>query len=130
MQQEIGSSAFFLNKPFSLYIPICSRSWIKYLWEFLEYLDGKIDFTDACLPPRPFQNDVNLIEFVAAQDVDPHILYALNVCRHHKLVYYILDILETYGTRIRPHAMDIHHRKYQDEKISLIKLPPRDTSFS
>ena len=81
------------------------------------------------LPPRPFIHYVNLTEFVRSQQPESHIFYMFNICRLHKRVYFLRDLLYPTGTRLRLHALEVHHRKYQDNKLPLTTLPPRDTKF-
>lgn len=52
-----------------------------------------------------------------------------NVYRLHKRAYYIGDLLDPTGTRLRPHALKVHHHQYHDDKFPVITLPPRDTKF-
>ena len=128
-QQEIVLSKFILNEPYSHYEPICTTSWIQYLWEFFESADGKIDYPTMWLPTLPFIHDVNLTEFVRSQKPESRIFYMFNIFRLHKRVYFLGDLLDPTGTRLRPHALELHQRQYNENKFPLTSLPPRDTNF-
>ena len=103
---------------------------MQILWEYLESVGGTIDYPNVWLPPKLFQHDVNLSEFIKSQKVAPHIQHMFNVGRLHKKVYYLGDLLEPNGTRLRPHALNIYHRKYHDDKFPETTLPPRDSKFN
>lgn len=79
-QQEIGISTPILTEPYTTYAPISTPSWIQHIWKFLELVGGTIEYPSAWTPPRPFEHDVNLVEFIASQQPAPHIFNMFNIC--------------------------------------------------
>ena len=109
-QQEVGISTPILEADFTRYGRTCSTSWIHHLWSFLSTVDGTIKYPSSWVPSPTFSNDINLMEYMERQKVDLHIIRIFNTCRLYKKVYYLGDLLDPSGTRLRPGALSLASR--------------------
>ena len=59
----------------------------------------------------------------------PSIQQAFNTCRLHKEVYFLGDLLNPTGTKLRPDAINVTLPQYHDDKFPEIQLPKQDLFF-
>jgi len=125
IQQEIGLSTFILESDFTTYQCVVTDSWFKLLWEFLSKVNGQIHYPHAWIPSPTFQNDINLVQTFMRWDLSANQKYMLNICRLYKRCYFLGDILEPNGVRLRQGSLDLKDRGFHNDKFPDIPKPPK-----
>ena len=128
-QQEIGISQFFLSQPYDQYQHLLTTSWHRELWIFLNSIDGTIEYPEAWVPAPILLQDINLTTYITSLHPPPHIQYIFNICRLHKRAYYLGDLLEPNGIRLKPGALTLNTRQYYDNKFPSTQIPLRNSVF-
>jgi len=127
IQQEVGTSTFILQLPFKKYECIVTNSWMKLLWKFLDNINGSIRYPSAWTPPSTFQYDINIVEAFMQWELTDDQRYNLNICRLYKKCYFLGDLLDPTGVRLRPGSLNMESRNFHNDKFPAI--PPLSKSF-
>ena len=129
-QQEIGISEFFLSQSYDRCQYLLTTSWHRELWIFLNSIDGTIEYPEAWVPKPKFLYDINLTTYITSLRPPPHIQYIFNIYRLHKRVYYLGDLLESNGIRLKQGALTLNTRQYHDDKFPSTQIPLWNSLFT
>jgi len=123
LQQEIGVTDPVLSLPFNEYKSIATKSWMVSLWSFLHDISGSIKHTDVWVPVPKFCYDVNIMEQVLHRNYTEAQRYKINMCRLFKKVYFVGELLDITGTKLKPDILDLTKPGFHNDKFPRIQLP-------
>ena len=127
IQQEVGVPTFILQLQYKKYESIVTHSWMKLLWKFLDDINGSIQYPSAWTPPSTFEYDINIVEAFMKWELTDEQRYNLNICRLYKKCYFIGDLLDPAGVRLRPGSLNMGSRNFHNDKFP--DIPPLPKSF-
>ena len=120
---RISISKPILEQSYSKYNAVSTRSRIQHLWQFLDTINGTIVYPNTWLPSKTFEFDVNFMEVIYSSNLSDDKNYIITMCRLRKKIYYIGDILDPTGLKIRPNIMRLLAPSYHRDKFPQISLP-------
>ena len=120
VQQEVGISDPILTKSFSAYSFLVSHSWIKKLWRFLSTIEGSIKISDVWTPKPAYENDTNIMETVLTWDISSSLKKKINLCRLYFRVYFLGEILDSSGSRIKSSISSFRNNNFHQNKFPWI----------
>ena len=123
VQQEVGISLSILSLPFSKFHFLVSPCWIKEVWRFLDAISGTFRFSNDWTPPPTYERDINIMEVVLSWDLSDAKKSIINMCRLYLKVYYLGDLYETNGRRMKYHILHFKDISHHDDKFPSIQLP-------
>ena len=74
------------------------------------------------MPTKTFQNDINIMEVIMIWDISDDTKYKINICRLKKKVYFLGDLLDPSGTKLKTDALSLKEGLHPD-KFPQITLP-------
>jgi len=125
IQQEVGMPTFLFQLPYEQYACIVTKCWMKLLWKFLDTIKGSIRCPGIWIPPPTFENDVNIVEKFMQWDLTDDQRYNLNICRLYKKCYFLGDLLDPAGVKLRPGSLDLSYRNFHNDKFPDIPSLPK-----
>ena len=123
LQQEVGISYPVLEAPFQVYQSLVTKSWLRIVWEFLNSVQGSIMCVNIWTPKPTFENDKNIMEIVMTWDLPERQYYNINICRLYKKCYYVGDLLDPSGVKLRPNILSLQVQGYHSDKFPTVSLP-------
>jgi len=123
VQQEVGVQQPILSLPFSKFQFLVSPCWINEVWRFLDSISGSIQIYDTWTPPPLYTKDINIMDTVLKWDIADSVKTIINMCRLYCKVYYIGDLYESNGKRMKQHILHFNESSYHDDKFPNIELP-------
>jgi len=123
VQQEVGISQSILSLPFSKFHFLVSPCWVKEVWRFLDAISGTFRFSKDWTPPPTYERDINIMEVVLSWDLSDAKKSIINMCRLYLKVYYLGDLYETNGRRMKYHILHFKDISHHDDKFPSIQLP-------
>ena len=125
IQQELGLSSPVLSLSFDSYAYLTSSSWIKEVWRFLQSICGTLQFSSQWTPVPSYAEDINIMEIVMTWDIPNSKKNVINLCWLFNKVYYVGELYESNGTRIKPNILQFDGTNYHDDKCPSMLLPPK-----
>jgi hypothetical protein len=117
LQLVVGITENFLNVPYDVYHHWACPSWLTSVWQFASKLQLKITMVNAWLPPKPMDNDLNIMEYFISQKFLPKQLIRLNRCRLYLQLLSLSDMVSADGRRIMGSVLAGH--KLMDRRSKL-----------
>ena len=125
MQQELGITQQALSLQFDQYEFLVSPCWVKEVWRFLYSICGTMQIESQWTPKPSYARDINLMEMILRWDIPDSKKHIINLCRIYNKVYFVGDLYEANGTRIKPSVSAFHGNNYHDDKFPTMSLPLR-----
>jgi len=122
-QQEVGVSQPILSLPFRDLHMLLSHSWLKEVWRFVSSIAGAFCIHDAWTPPPLYEKDVSIMDAVMKWDIPEATKIIINTCRLYCKVYYLGELYESNGRRMKYHILHMTGKSYHDDKFPEMTLP-------
>lgn len=92
-QQELGIGNNFLTKRYHKYGWLLQNCWLKELWVFLDKIGGSLEIMNDWVQENR-EGDIFLMNVVHDLQLSPDKIRIFNMCRLHKKVTFISEILD------------------------------------
>jgi len=122
-QQEVGVSQPILSLSFSKYQSLLSACWLKEFWRFISSISGSFRLHSTWTPPPLYANDLNIMEKVIMWEIPDDKKFIINACRLYCKVYYVGELYEANGIRMKKHILNMSQESYHDDKFPVMSLP-------
>jgi len=124
-QQEVGVSQPILSLPFRDLHMLLSHSWLKEVWRFVSSIAGAFCIHDAWTPPPLYERDVSIMDTVMKWDIPEATKIIINTCRLYCKVYFLGELYESNGRRMKYHILHMTGKSYHDDKFPEMQLPQK-----
>ena len=120
-----GRSTLVMEAAYARYSPLITKSWMQNLQHFLHSIGGKIQMLSLWIPQPTSEHVINLMEAICARDLSDETKYIFNICRLRKRVYYLGDLLNPQGNKVRPHALQCTLPIFHQHNFPQITIPKK-----
>ena len=123
-QQEVGIGPRLLQQDFKKYGWILQSCWVKELWRFLYDINGSIVIAEEW-EQQACKNDLFLMQIVHNMALSKDQIHKINLCRLHKRITFLSEILHHDHTDFEPTLWDPNQQSHASptERFPLVVIP-------
>ena len=86
-------------------------------------MHGAITIKDIWVPLSPYSQDSTIMDRVLEIDIDPGTAKCINLCRLHKQMYHVSDLLHSQQRHLHADIFNPHKQRQNLEKFPVISVP-------